>query len=145
MEKEQELLDRLKQLPDGNHKAAETKQMISLIQNFSGYREYPKYGMISRYFVYKQALLKEAEQLVQAGIIQEKEDVYYLSFEELRDIVASNILDYQIINNRKTEYKRYEKLTPHVLLHLMVKSFRGNMNEKISQPMLLQVCLFLLE
>lgn len=112
LEKEQELLDRLKQLPDGNQKAAETKQMISLIQNFSGYREYPKYGMISRYFVYKQALLKEAEQLVQAGIIHEKDDVYYLTFEEFRDVVATNILDYQIINNRKDEYKRYEKLTP---------------------------------
>ena len=49
--------------------------MIDLIRNFMGYREYPKYGMISRYFLYKQALLKEAEQLVQAGVIQEKEDI----------------------------------------------------------------------
>ena len=41
--------------------------MIDLVRNFIGYREYPKYGMVSRYFVYKQALLKEAERLVQAG------------------------------------------------------------------------------
>ena len=54
--------------------------MINLIRNFSGYREYPKYGMVSRYFVYKQALLKEAEQLVQANVIHEKEDIYYLAF-----------------------------------------------------------------
>ena len=66
LEKEQELLDRLKQLPDGEQKAKETKRMIDLIRNFIGYREYPKYGMINRYFVYKQALLKEAEQLVQS-------------------------------------------------------------------------------
>ena len=66
LKKEQELLDRLKQLPDGEQKAKETKRMIDLIRNFIGYREYPKYGMVSRYFVYKQALLKEAEQLVQA-------------------------------------------------------------------------------
>ena len=26
-----------------------------------GYREYPKYGMVSRYFIYKQALLREAD------------------------------------------------------------------------------------
>ena len=65
LKKEQELLDRLKQLPDGEQKAKETKRMIDLIRNFIGYREYPKYGMINRYFVYKQALLKEAEQLVQ--------------------------------------------------------------------------------
>ena len=112
LQKEQELVDRLKRLPDGKQKAKETKQMISIIRNFIGYREYPKYGMINRYFVYKQALLKEAEKLVQAGIIHEKEDIYYLTFEELTEVVRTNKLDYQIINKRKDEYKLYEKLTP---------------------------------
>ena len=112
LQKEQELVDRLKRLPDGKQKAKETKRMISIIRNFIGYREYPKYGMINRYFVYKQALLKEAEKLVQAGIIHEKEDIYYLTFEELTEVVRTNKLDYQIINKRKDEYKLYEKLTP---------------------------------
>ncbi|WP_438422019.1 phosphoenolpyruvate synthase [Bacillus siamensis] len=112
LKKEQELLDRLKQLPDGEQKAKETERMIRIIRNFSGFREYPKYGMVSRYFVYKQALLKEAEQLAEAGIIQEKEDIYYLTFEELQEVVRTNILDYQIISTRKDEYKVYEKLSP---------------------------------
>ncbi|GED17327.1 phosphoenolpyruvate synthase [Aneurinibacillus migulanus] len=112
LKKEQELLDRLKQLPDGEQKAKETKRMIDLIRNFSGFREYPKYGMVNRYFVYKQALLKEAEQLVQVGVIHEKEDIYYLTFEELHEVVRTNKLDYQIISKRKDEYKLYEKLTP---------------------------------
>ncbi|MBY0597471.1 phosphoenolpyruvate synthase [Bacillus bingmayongensis] len=112
LKKEQELLDRLKQLPDGEQKAKETKRMIDLIRNFIGYREYPKYGMINRYFVYKQALLKEAEQLVQANIIHETEDIYYLTFEELHEVVRTNKLDYQTISKRKDEYKLYEKLTP---------------------------------
>ena len=112
LKKEQELLDRLKQLPDGEQKAIETKRMIDLIRNFIGYREYPKYGMVNRYFVYKQALLKEAEQLVQAKVIQEKEDIYYLTFEELREVVRTNKLDYQIISKGQDEYKLYEKLTP---------------------------------
>ena len=38
--------------------------MIDRVRTFIGYREYPKYGMVSRYFVYKQALLEEAERLV---------------------------------------------------------------------------------
>jgi len=112
LKKEQELLDRLKQLPDGEQKAEETKQKISLLRNFVGYREYPKYGIVNRYFAYKQALLKEAEQLVQAGVIHEKEDIYYLTFEELREVVCTHTLDYQIISKRKDEYKWYEKLTP---------------------------------
>jgi pyruvate,water dikinase len=97
---------------DGEQKAEETKRVISLIRNFIGYREYPKYGMINRYFVYKQALLKEAEQLVQASVIHEKEDIYYLTFEELHEVVRTNKLDYQIISKRKDDYKFFEKLTP---------------------------------
>jgi pyruvate,water dikinase len=112
LKKAQALLDRLKQLPEGEQKAKETKRMIDLIRNFIGYREYPKYSIVNRYFVYKQALLKEAEQLVQAGVIHEKADIYYLTFEELREVVRTHTLNDQIISNRKNEYKLYEKLTP---------------------------------
>ncbi|NQD65715.1 phosphoenolpyruvate synthase [Bacillus haikouensis] len=112
LKKEQEIVDRLKQLPDGEQKAKETKRMIDLIRNFIGYREYPKYGMVNRYFVYKQALLKEAGQLVHANVIREEEDIYYLTFEELREVVRTNKLDYEIISKREEEYTLYEKLTP---------------------------------
>ncbi|MEC0111289.1 phosphoenolpyruvate synthase [Paenibacillus taichungensis] len=112
LKKEQEILNRLKLLPDGDQKAKETKRMIDLVRNFIGYREYPKYGMINRYFVYKQALLKEAERLAQAGIIAEKEDIYLLTFEELREVVRTNKLDEMIITQRKEDYKIFEKLTP---------------------------------
>ncbi|MBA2888321.1 phosphoenolpyruvate synthase [Clostridium beijerinckii] len=112
LNKEQELLSRLRELPDGEQKAKETKRNIDLIRNFIGYREYPKYGMISRYFVYKQALMKEAKRLVQDGVIHEKEDIYYLTLEELREVVHINKLDYDIIGKRKDEHKLNEKLTP---------------------------------
>ena len=102
----------MKQLPEGAQKTKETKRMIDLIRNFIGYREYPKYGMVSRYFVYKQALLKEADRLVQTNVIHEKKDIYYLTFEELREVIATNKLDSHIICKRKEEYKLFEKLTP---------------------------------
>jgi phosphoenolpyruvate synthase/pyruvate phosphate dikinase len=111
-QKEREVLERLRQLPDGEQKAKETKRMISLMRNFIGYREYPKYGIVSRYFIYKQTLLKEAERLVQANVIRDKEDIYYLHFEELREVVRTNQLDYDTINKRKEEFKVFEKLTP---------------------------------
>ncbi|CAH0122361.1 MULTISPECIES: phosphoenolpyruvate synthase [unclassified Paenibacillus] len=112
MDKEQELLERLKRLPDGETKAKETKRMIDIVRNFSGYREYPKYAWMNHYFVYKQALLKEAERLVQAGVIHEKEDIYNLTFEELHEAVRTHKLDNQIISKRRDEYKLFEKLTP---------------------------------
>lgn len=112
LKKEQELLEKLKQLPGGEQKVKETKKMIALVRNFAGYREYPKYDIISRHFVYKQALLKEAEHLLNANIIYEKEDIYYLTFEELREVIQTNKADHQLINKRKEEFKIFEKLTP---------------------------------
>lgn len=126
LKKEQELLERLKHLPDGEQKAKETKEKIDLIRNFIGYREYPKYAMVHRYYVYKQALMKEAELLLQAGVIHDKEDIYYLTFEELHEAVRTKkLIDpgcmveqqaelsiRKIVSKRKDEYKLYEKLTP---------------------------------
>lgn len=112
LKKEEELIDRLQQLPDGKQKVEETKRMIRNIRNFIGYREYPKYGMINRYFIYKQALLKEAEQLVQSGVIHEVDDIYYLTFEELHEVVRTKKLNYDLIHKQKNDYKLYEKLTP---------------------------------
>lgn len=112
LQKEEELLCRLKQLPGGNRKAKKAKKMFSVLRNFIGYREYPKYGYIRRYFIYKQAILKEAALLVEKGLIKEKEDVYFLSLEEFREAAAANKLDYGIITRRKEEFAVFEKLTP---------------------------------
>jgi rifampicin phosphotransferase len=112
LNKEQSLLERVKQLPDGEEKAMQVKRMIGLVRNLSGYREYPKFGIVSRYFIYKRILLNEAERLVQTNVIREKEDIYFLTFEELQDVVGTHKLDYELINSRKDEYRSYEKLTP---------------------------------
>jgi pyruvate,water dikinase len=110
--KEQELLERLRALPDGERKAEETKRKIDRVRTFIGYREYPKYGMISRYFVYKQALLEEAGRLAQAQVLREKEDVFYLTFSELHDAVRTNRVDDQLIGQRKDAFRSYQALTP---------------------------------
>ncbi|MFL5419293.1 MAG: rifamycin-inactivating phosphotransferase [Myxococcales bacterium] len=110
--KEEELLERLRALPDGERKAEETKPMIDRLRTFAGYREYPKYRMIGRYFVYKQALLEEADRLVQAGVLGEREDIFYLRFEELQDVVRTNHVDEQLIRQRKDAYTSYQALTP---------------------------------
>jgi phosphoenolpyruvate synthase/pyruvate phosphate dikinase len=111
-EKEQELLERLRALPDGERKAEEAKRMIDRVRTFIGYREYPKYGMVSRYFVYKQALLEEAERLVQAHVLHEKEEIFYLRFEEFQDVVRMNQVDDQLIRDRKEAFRSYQALTP---------------------------------
>jgi phosphoenolpyruvate synthase/pyruvate phosphate dikinase len=110
--KEQDVLSRLRALPDGDQKADKAKRMIDRLRTFIGYREYPKYDIVSRYFVYKQALLEEAERLVQAGVLPEKEDIFYLTFQELHNAVRSNQVDDQLIQERKDAFRSYHALTP---------------------------------
>ena len=112
LQKEQELLARLRTLPDGASKAEDGRRLIERLRTFMGYREYPKYAIVSRYFVYKQALLEEAERLVRAQVLREKEDIFFLRFEELQDVVRTNRVDPQLIRQRKEAFRSYQALTP---------------------------------
>jgi pyruvate,water dikinase len=109
---EQALLERLRGLPDGERKAEETRRMIDRVRTIVGYREYPKYGLVNRYAVYKQALLEEAQRLVEAQVLREQEDIFYLTFQELDDVVRTNEVDDQLIRQRKDAFVSYLALTP---------------------------------
>jgi phosphoenolpyruvate synthase/pyruvate phosphate dikinase len=112
LEKERDILERLRRLPEGGRKAEETKRRIDLIRTFAGYREYPKYAMVSRYYAYKRALRKEALALVRAGAIRAEEDIHYLTFEELGEAVRTGRVDDRTLGDRKEEYRAFGRLTP---------------------------------
>ena len=110
--KERDVLTRLRALPDGERKAEEAKRLIDRVRTFSGYREYPKYGMVSRYFLYKLALLAEAGRLVQADVLGDREDIFYLTFQEFHDVARASRSDGQLISQRKDAFRSYQALTP---------------------------------
>jgi pyruvate,water dikinase len=110
--KEADVLARVRALPDGEQKAIEVKEKIDRVRTFIGYREYPKYGMINRYFVYKRAVLREAERLVQVGAVRAAEDVFYLTFQELQDVARTNHADHELIRRRKDVFRTNAALTP---------------------------------
>ena len=106
------MLERLRALPDGEQKADETKRMIDRVRTFIGYREYPKYGMVNRYFIYKQAMLREADRLVQAQVVRDREDIFFLTFEELHEVVRTNHVDEELVRQRKDAFASYRSLRP---------------------------------
>ena len=110
--KEQVLLARLKELPDGENKAVETQRMIQRLRAFVGYREYPKYAMMNRYAVYKQALMQEAARLVAANVLQEPQDIHHLTFQELGVVVRTQKVDARLIAQRKDAHQHHVKLKP---------------------------------
>jgi phosphoenolpyruvate synthase/pyruvate phosphate dikinase len=124
-EKEQELLERLRGRPGGEQRAEQAKRMIDRVRTFIGYREYPKYGLVSRYFVYKQALLEEADRLVEADVLAEQEDIFYLTLKELRDVVRTNEVDDELISQRKHAFRCDQALTPPRVLTSEGEVFAG--------------------
>ena len=111
-EKERELLERVRLLPDGDTKADEVKQMIDRARTFIGYREHPKYSMVCRMFVYKRALLREADRLFAAGALDDRNDVYFLTFRELQAAVETGQVDRSLVEGRKAAFDVHRTLRP---------------------------------
>jgi pyruvate,water dikinase len=57
-------------------------------------------------------LLEEADRLVRAGVLGDREDVFYLRLSEFRDAVAANQVDAELIRQRKDAFRSYQELTP---------------------------------
>ncbi|MFF0868899.1 rifamycin-inactivating phosphotransferase [Nonomuraea sp. NPDC003560] len=112
LRKEREVLARLRTLPDGERKAAETERMIARVRTFAGYREFPKYGMVCRYLAYKQALWREADRLVRAGVLRDREDVFFLRFQELQEVVRTGEADGELVLRRREDFRWHETLRP---------------------------------
>ncbi|SPL91759.1 Phosphoenolpyruvate synthase [[Actinomadura] parvosata subsp. kistnae] len=107
-----DLLTRLRRLPGGAAKARRAARKMSLIRHFIGYREYSKHALLMRYELYKRALMAEAEGLVRRGVIEEPQDVYFLSLEEFRHAVGTGEVDRSLIARRREEHETYQRLTP---------------------------------
>jgi phosphoenolpyruvate synthase/pyruvate phosphate dikinase len=115
-QKEQELLQRLRVLPDGESKAVQVQQMIERARSLIGYREYPKYAWMSRLFVYKRALMAEAQRLVASGVLEHDDDIFSLRIAELHDVVRQQRADRRLISQRKELFKTYQTLFPPAVL-----------------------------
>ncbi|MGL5646370.1 MAG: phosphoenolpyruvate synthase [Clostridium sp.] len=132
--KKEDILRELRNLPEGEEKAREVEFVINLMRNIIGYREYPKYGIINRYFIYKKSLLKEANKLVSDKVIENKEDIYYLTFGQLKDVIKNKEVNKDIIKKAKEDYKKYEGLrVPRVMTsegEIIEGKYKGKLSEK---------------
>lgn len=107
-----DVLARLAQQPDGATRAAEAAAMIDRVRTFAGYREFPKYGIVSRYLIYKRALWREAAVLVANGALDDVEDVALLTFDELAEAVRTGRADRELVERRRRELAAFARLTP---------------------------------
>jgi rifampicin phosphotransferase len=108
------LLTRVKAIRGGSRKAKKLSRLITLYRNTVGIRELPKYILIRYFDVYREAILEEANILFEKGIIERKEDVFYLTLDELVALLENRLKDdvKERIHFRKVLEERYRKLTP---------------------------------
>ncbi|NYB73232.1 phosphoenolpyruvate synthase [Sedimentibacter hydroxybenzoicus DSM 7310] len=96
----------------GRCKAQKLRKQIEIYRNFIGVREYTKYFWMCHYDVYKQAIMREVQRLVNDKVLNEASDAYYLSLEELMEVIKSKKADVSIIYERRKAYQSYQALTP---------------------------------
>ena len=113
LEKEQELLERLRALPDGERKAEETKRMIDRVRTFIGYREYPKYFIVSRYFVVQAgpAGQRPSASCGPACCVSGRTSSTSRSRSSTTSCARTQVDD-QLIAQRKDAFRSYQALTP---------------------------------
>jgi pyruvate,water dikinase len=114
--KREDVAARLRALPGGEEKAAEVERMIERARALVGYREYPKYAWMRRLFVYKRALMAEAQRLVDAGVLADVQDVFSLRFDELQEVARSRTVDRALIDRRKEQFELHRKLFPPAVM-----------------------------
>ncbi|MGA8944261.1 MAG: phosphoenolpyruvate synthase [Thermoactinomyces sp.] len=95
-------------------KAELIRRLIEIYRYTGGLREHHKYLLVYLMDECKKVILDEAEKLVEKGILKQAEDVYFLTLDELIQLVKGTFPhDVSLhIASRKKEVARYQTLTP---------------------------------
>ncbi|MFC4545415.1 phosphoenolpyruvate synthase [Paenactinomyces guangxiensis] len=115
----QSLLARVKATRGGTRKVKKLARLIALYRNTVGIRELPKYIMIRYFDLYREAILEEAQTLYEKRILEQKEDVFYLTLDELVALLENRLKKEEVmerIRSRKASEEVYRKLNPPLVI-----------------------------
>jgi len=104
--------DILTRLGRTSARARKTAEKIDTLRAFSGFREYPKHAMMLSYWAIKRALLREADALVRDQAIADRDDIFFLTLDEVSEVVRTRRADAALIASRKAGFEVFKKLTP---------------------------------
>ncbi|MFC7441421.1 phosphoenolpyruvate synthase [Laceyella putida] len=124
----QSLLARVKATRGGARKAKKLARLIALYRNTVGIRELPKYIMIRYFDLYREAILEEAQTLYEKGLLEQKEDVFYLTLDELVALLENRLKKDEVmerIRSRKASEEVYRKLNPPLVITSEGETFSG--------------------
>lgn len=110
----QTLLRRVEKLRGGWLKGKVMARLIYVFRNTAGLREHPKYALVRHLDIFRRIVLAEGHILVVKGTIKEAEDVFYLTFAELAEVLDDKFTGdvRAVVAKRREEFGYYQKLTP---------------------------------
>jgi pyruvate,water dikinase len=113
-----ELLERLRRQPLGWFKAKLMSRLVHAYRNLMGLREHPKYAMMQHFGLVREVVREEGRSLAAAGVLTGEDDVFYLTLDELLQLVRGERIDglEALLGQRKQEMERFRALTPPRLM-----------------------------
>ncbi|SFJ71761.1 rifamycin-inactivating phosphotransferase [Thermoflavimicrobium dichotomicum] len=104
----------IRQVERSRIKSKYAKRFIEVFRYLGGLREHHKYLMVSVMDECKKAIMAEAGDLVEKGVLQQAEDVYYFTLDELIQLSKGEFKEdvSQVISDRKEKYEWYQTLKP---------------------------------
>ncbi|MBA4602158.1 phosphoenolpyruvate synthase [Thermoactinomyces sp. AMNI-1] len=133
----QSLLARVKATRGGARKAKKLARLIALYRNTVGIRELPKYIIIRYFSLYREAILEEAQTLYKEGMLRQKEDVFYLTLDELVLLLENRLKKEEVkerIRSCKAKEEVYRKLTPPLVITSEGETFSGGISNGQAPP-----------
>jgi rifampicin phosphotransferase len=106
------LVNRLRKKPWGFLKARIMKRLIKVHRSLIGMREHPKYFIVQNLDWIKQAIMQEANTLVTAAVLQNVDDIFWFSLSEIKEMIAKQQVEQNIIEIRKSQFRLDSKLIP---------------------------------
>ncbi|SEM84068.1 phosphoenolpyruvate synthase [Lihuaxuella thermophila] len=104
----------LDQVGNSGFKAKRIKRLIEVYRSMGGLREHPKYLFTLILDECKKVILSEADELVKKGILQQKEDVFFLTLDELVQLGKGELKQdpVSLVAERKEQYEWHQTLNP---------------------------------
>jgi pyruvate,water dikinase len=132
------LLTDLRKQPFGWWKQRVMSRLVHVFRDFMGLREHPKYLLVRMLGLFRNGLLEEGDRLKQAGIVDRKDDVFFLTLNELRGLLEdleqgrdlSGRRIAETVTARKADYERYCKLKPPRLMTSAGEIIQGRLGAK---------------
>ncbi|MEN8906809.1 MAG: phosphoenolpyruvate synthase [Clostridiales bacterium] len=108
----EELINKIRKCSFGFIKVVIIKRLIKAHRNYIGLREHSKFFIVKILDIMKSEILEEAKILKNKNIIDNVEDIYWLSLSEIKDLISTGKMPYDLIKERKVLYSNYENLKP---------------------------------